>query len=181
METERLILRKWCDADLEPYYQINQDPKVIEFLHGPLKREECQNFINETNRRIDKDGYGLWAIELKENQKLLGFVGLNSPDFAAHFTPCVEVGWRLGSQYWGRGYASEAARLALEIGFKKFNLPKIVSFTVPKNLRSLAVMKKIGLVRDLNGDFFHPKLLLDHRLSRHVLYYLDREEFDISE
>lgn len=169
-ETERLILRKWRHSDLEPYYQINQDPKVIEFLRGPLTREECQNFINETNRRIDENGYGLWAVELKENQKLLGFVGLNSPDFTAHFTPCVEVGWRLASQYWGRGYASEAAKLALEIGFKKFNLPEIVSFTVPQNIRSQAVMKKIGMIRDLKGDFLHPKLTFDHRLSHHILY-----------
>jgi RimJ/RimL family protein N-acetyltransferase len=103
METERLILRKWCEADIEPYCHINQDPKVIEFLRGSMTRKECEDFITEINRRIDKLGFGLWAVELKETQELIGFVGLHIPDFEAHFMPTVEIGWRLGSKYWGKG------------------------------------------------------------------------------
>ena len=181
LKTARLILRKWCEADLEPYYHINQDLKVIEFLRGAMTRKECADFIAETNRRIDKWGFGLWAVELKETQELIGFVGLNIPDFAAHFMPAVEIGWRLGSKYWGEGYATEAASTVLKAGFEKFNLKEIVSFTALQNLKSQAVMKKIGLKYDPQGEFNHPKLPLDHSLSRHLLYRLKKEEFDILE
>ena len=168
--TERLILRPWQDADVLAFAAINQDKKVIEFLRGPLSLEECQNFIAKANNHITKHGFGLWAVEVKDTKEMIGFVGLNIPDFESHFTPCVEIGWRLSSQSWGKGYATEAAKVVLEIGFKNFQLKEIVAFTVPQNLRSISVMEKIGMKRDLEGDFFHPKLALDHPLSQHVLY-----------
>jgi RimJ/RimL family protein N-acetyltransferase len=173
IETERLILRSWVDADLEPYHKINSDEKVIEFLRepmSPMSLEDCKNFIAMANNNIEKLGFGLWAATLKDSEELIGFIGLHPPDFTAHFTPCVEIGWRLGSQYWGKGLATEGARAVLKFAFEKTDLKEIVSFTVPKNLRSIAVMEKIGLQRDLNGDFNHPKLPTDHRLARHILY-----------
>jgi len=174
IETERLILRSWTDADLEPYHKINNDEKVIEFLRGPMSLamslEDCKNFITETNRRIKKWGFGLWAATLKDSEELIGFIGLNIPDFETNFTPCVEIGWRLGSQHWGHGLATEGAKAALKFAFEEMNLKEVVAFTVPKNLRSIAVMKKIGMEHDVNGDFDHPKLPNNHRLSRHVLY-----------
>lgn len=174
IETERLLLRTWKDKDISPYYDINQDPNVIEFLLGPLTREQVSNFIQAANHHQDKHGYALWAVELKEAGELIGFIGLNYTDWEAHFTPAVEIGWRLGSAYWGKGYATEGAKAVLSYGFKVCDLQEIVSFTVPDNSRSIRVMEKIGLKRDVDGDFTHPKLLPDHPLSRHVLYRIAR-------
>lgn len=170
IETERLILRLWRDEDAPVFAAINQDPKVIEFLRGPLSLTECQDFISRANAHFTKYGFGLWVVTLKKTNQMIGFVGLNVPDFQSHFTPCVEIGWRLGSQYWGKGYAFEAATAALEVGFKNFGLKEIVAFTVPKNLRSIAVMEKLKMQRDFAGDFLHPKLTPDHPLSQHILY-----------
>lgn len=177
VETERLVLRTWKKEDASSYFQINQDPKVIEFLLGPLTMEQVNDFILTVNSHSDKHGYTLWAVELKETAELIGFIGLNYIDWEAPFTPAVEVGWRLGSQYWGRGYATEGAKASLDYGFKQCGLKEIVSFTVPANVRSIRVMEKIGLKLDLNGDFAHPKLPSDHKLSHHVLYRLSAEEY----
>lgn len=177
IETERLILRTWKKEDAEAYFQINQDPKVIEFLRGSLTMEQVNDFIPAVNSHGDKHGYTLWAACLKKTGELMGFIGLNYTDWESHFTPAVEVGWRLGSQYWGKGFATEGAKASLEYGFKQCGLKEIISFTVPANIRSIRVMEKIGLKRDLNGDFTHPKLAADHPLSQHVLYRLRADEY----
>jgi RimJ/RimL family protein N-acetyltransferase len=173
IETERLILRTWRKEDAEAYFQINQDPKVIEFLRGPLTMEQVNDFIPVVNSHGDT----LWAACLKETGELMGFIGLNYTDWESNFTPAVEVSWRLGSQFWGKGYATEGAKASLNYGFKKCALKKIVSFTVPANVRSFRVMEKIGLKRDMNGDFAHPKLPADHPLSQHILYRLSEDEY----
>jgi RimJ/RimL family protein N-acetyltransferase len=170
IETDRLILRTWKPEDTEAYYQINQDSKVIEFLMGPLTREEVQNFINISNQQFEKTGFTLWAAEEKTSGKLIGFIGLNIVPWNAHFTPCVEIGWRLGSEFWNKGYATEGAKAVLEYGFNICHLKEIVAFGVPDNIRSINVMEKIGMQRDLQGDFEHPKLPKGHQLSKHVLY-----------
>lgn len=175
IETERLFLRTWLEKDIEPFYQINQDPKVIEYLLGPLTRQEIQSYINSKNAQAESREYTIWAAELKASHDLIGFIGLNYTDWGANFTPMVEIGWRLGSQYWGRGLATEGASAVLKYGFKTIGLNEIVSFTVPENIRSLRVMEKIGL--NYAFEFNHPKLLLDHRLSKHVLYRLSRGEY----
>ena len=181
IETERLILRTWRKEDTDPYFQINQDPKVIEFLRGPLTMEQVNDFILAVNSHGDKHGYTLWASCLKETGELMGFIGLNYTDWESHFTPAVEVGWRLGSQYWGKGYATEGAKACLEYGFKKCGLKEIISFTGRSNVRSIRVMEKIGLKRDVNGNFAHPKLAADHPLSQHILYRLTADEYLQSE
>ena len=134
--------------------------------------KESQDFIARINQLIIKNGFGLWAATIKETGELIGFVGLHIPDFESHFTPCVEIGWRLGFKHWGKVYAVEAAKASLKIGFENFGLKEIVAITTVKNLRSIAVMEKIGMKRDLDldGDFSHPKLPLDHANSKHVLY-----------
>lgn len=177
IETDRLLLRTWKKEDARAYYQINQDPKVIACLGGPLTMEEVHAFIERVNNQMDTRGYTLWAVEEKETGTLMGFIGLGYKESEAHFTPAVEVGWRLGSQYWGKGYATEGAKASLEYGFKKCGLKEIVSLTVPANLRSIRVMEKIGLKRDMQGDFAHPRLSADHRLSQHVLYRLTQGEY----
>src|SRR5262249_49060595 len=119
-------------------------------------------------------GYAQWAVEIPGVTPFAGFVGLSIPRFEASFTPCVEVGWRLAAEYWGRGYATEGARAALAFGFQELQLNEIVSFTVPANLRSRRVMEKIGMTHDTKDDFAHPLLPADHHLSRHVLYRIAR-------
>ena len=122
IETERLILREWQEADLESFARINQDPKVVEFLPAPLSLEETCSWINRIKHHFVEHGFGLWAVTLKCSGELIGFVGLNIPAFEAHFTPCVEIGWRLASSHWGKGYATEAAKAALKIGFDEVGL-----------------------------------------------------------
>ncbi|HEV2524097.1 MAG TPA: GNAT family N-acetyltransferase [Gammaproteobacteria bacterium] len=177
IETERLLLRTWKIEDARAYFQINQDPKVIEFLRGSLTMEQVNDFIPAANSHNDKHGYTLWAVELKESGELMGFIGLNYIDWESHFTPAVEIGWRLGSQYWEKGYATEGAKASLDYGFKKCALKEIVSFSVPANTRSIRVIEKIGLKRDVNGDFAHPKLPIDHPLSLQVLYRLTKDDY----
>jgi len=177
IETERLYLRTWQASDAKPYFDINQDQKVIEFLLGSMTMEAVNQFMNAKNQQQVERGFTLWATELKATRELIGYVGLNYTDWEAHFTPAVEVGWRLGSRYWGNGYATEGAKAALEFGFNTIGLNEIVSFTVPMNNRSLRVMEKIGLRYDPKDDFRHPKLALDHPLSQHVLYRLKKENY----
>lgn len=177
ISTERLILRAWQDADIVVFTEINQDPEVIQFLAGPLMTAQAKEFINKANKHLEEHGFGLWAVELKGTQELIGFVGLRKIDFDLPFCPAVEIGWRIGSQYWQHGYATEAARKALEIGFMDFNLPEIVSFTVPANIKSIRVMGRLGMKRDMQGDFYHTALPKNHPLALHVLYRLSKQEY----
>jgi RimJ/RimL family protein N-acetyltransferase len=170
IETSRLILREWQDQDLNEFAHINQDPKVLEYLPAPLSIQETAAWIDRIKKHFIENGFGLWAAKIKETGELIGYVGLSIPSFDAHFTPCVEIGWRLASKHWAKGYATEAAKKVLEIGFAELGLKEIVSFTVPANMRSIRVMEKIGMSRDLSGDFYHPKLPRDDALALHVLY-----------
>ncbi len=175
--TQRLILRAWTLNDLDAYTAINQDPRVLEFLPGPLTREQAAEQIKRFNAEINECKFGLLACELKATGELIGFVGLSIPQFEAPFTPCIELGYRLGSQYWGNGYATEAARAVLQFAFRKLNLKEIVAFTVPANTRSRNVMEKLGMLRNPADDFQHPKLADGHPLREHVLYRLTRDQY----
>ena len=170
IETDRLILRTWKDEDASAYFDINQDPKVIEFLPKALSTQQVKDFISAMNDQYIKSNYTLFAAELKKTGELIGFIGLSYIDWQAPFTPLHEIGWRLGSLYWGKGYATEGAKAVLNYGFNHCGLEEIVSFTVPMNKRSIRVMEKIGMQHDRAGDFAHPKLPRDHKLSKHVLY-----------
>jgi RimJ/RimL family protein N-acetyltransferase len=170
LETRRLLLRAWRDEDLLPFAALNADPRVMEFFPRILERAESDALAQRIRAQFDHRGFGLWAVEELENDKFIGFVGLTVQTFEAHFTPCVEIGWRLAFTSWGRGYASEAASAALEFGFRQLHLREIVSFTVPSNLRSRRVMERIGMSHDRDGDFEHPAIHPGHPLRRHVLY-----------
>lgn len=170
---ERVLLRGWRAADLGPFAALNADPRVMEHYPAPLTRAESDVFVRErVMRDFEERGYGLWALEVPGVAPFVGFVGLTAQTFEARFTPCVEVGWRLAFEHWGSGYATEAARVALCFGFEHVGLEEIVSFTVPANRRSVAVMERLGMAR--NGEFDHPRLPPGHRLRRHVLYRLAR-------
>ena len=172
LRTERLILREWRDEDLPLFAALNSDPEVMEFLPKLLSREESDERVRSIREHFDLHGFGLWAIEVRGAESFVGFVGLSVPKFEQPFTPCVEIGWRLTRAAWGKGYATEAAQCTLEFGFTQLGLKEIVSFTVPANQRSRRVMERLGMTRDLAGDFEHPLLPEGHPLRRHVLYRL---------
>jgi RimJ/RimL family protein N-acetyltransferase len=174
LETERLFLRMWHDADRDPFAQMNQDSAVMEFLPGLLSRTESDAIVDRIEAHFVQHGFGLWAAELRETGEFLGYVGLAVPRFDAAFTPCVEIGWRIASKHWGTGFATEGARAAVNFAFNVLNLEELVSFTVPTNVRSLRVMEKLGMTHDENEDFDHPLLAVGHPLRRHVLYRMRR-------
>ena len=168
VRTERLLLRSWTDGDRGPFAAINQDPLVMEFLGPLMSRSDSDAFVDRMIRHWDEHGFGLWCVDLDD--ECIGFTGLNAPTWAARFTPCVEVGWRLASVTWGRGYATEAARAALDFGFGEHGLDEIVSFTTIENVRSRRVMERLGMTHDPADDFDHPYAPPD--LRPHVLYRL---------
>jgi ribosomal-protein-alanine N-acetyltransferase len=170
IETERLLLRRWRRSDSAPFHEMNSDPAVVKFLLKPLSLDESNALIVRIENHFDQHGYGSWAVEEKATGCLIGFTGLVSPSFETHFSPCVEIGWRFAKASWGKGYATEAARAALEFGFGPAGLSEIVSFTSPANVKSIAVMERLGMKRDFSGDFEHPRVPVGHPLRPHVLY-----------
>jgi RimJ/RimL family protein N-acetyltransferase len=142
----------------------------MEFLPKCFSREESDRLIERIEAHFRKHSFGLYAVELRENHCFAGFLGLSVPAFEAHFTPCVEIGWRLAAEYWGQGLATEGARAVLKYAFADLKLQEVVSFTVPANIRSRRVMEKIGMTHNPADDFDHPNLPLGHPMSRHVLY-----------
>lgn len=178
LTTSRLRLRGWQDEDLPAMAALNADPRVAEFLPKTLNREESDALVARIRQHFERHGFGLWAVEVVGVAPCIGFVGLSVPAFETHFTPCVEIGWRLSCEQWGHGYATEGARAALEFGFETLGLDEIVSFTVPANLRSRGVMERIGMIRRPEEDFDHPVLAEGHPLRRHVLYRLSRAQWE---
>lgn len=174
LHTDRLLLRRWRDADREPFAALNADPRVMEHFPAVLSRKESDARIERITAHFVEHGFGVWAVEIPNVAPFIGFIGLSIPGFEAHFTPCVEIGWRLAANYWGHGYATEGARAALAFGFEKLGPAEIVSFTVPANLRSRRVMERLGMTHDPSEDFDHPLLPAGHPLCRHVLYRLRR-------
>jgi RimJ/RimL family protein N-acetyltransferase len=170
IQTERLRLRRWLPGDRSDFARLNADPRVMEHFPAPLNRAESNLMVQRIEAHFEQHGFGLWALEVPDEVPFVGFVGLMIPRFQAHFTPCVEIGWRLAFDHWGQGYAPEAARGVLRFAFEQAQLPEIVSFTATGNLRSRRVMEKIGMTHDPSGDFDHPALTPGHPLQRHVLY-----------
>ncbi|MEO6980946.1 MAG: GNAT family N-acetyltransferase [Mucilaginibacter sp.] len=168
IETPRLILRQWQQDDHEPYIALNMDPEVVEFFLSTYSREETLAQIDRCVGHVNQYGFGFFAVERKDNGQFIGFTGLSHPRFESHFTPCVEIGWRLSKANWGIGFATEAARACLQFGFETLKVDEIFSFTAEHNIRSENVMKKIGMVKD--GYFEHPSIAGGHPLKRHVLY-----------
>jgi ribosomal-protein-alanine N-acetyltransferase len=175
--TPRLLMRRWRAADAEPLAALNADREVMRYFPAPLSRAQSDLMIERIEVGFDRHGFGLWALELRDDGELIGFAGLSSATFVAHFTPAVEVGWRLARRAWGRGYATEAGRAALAFGFERVRLEEIVSFAAVANARSRAVMERLGLTRDEHGDFDHPLLASRGELRRHVLYRLPAERW----
>ncbi|GAA2440144.1 GNAT family N-acetyltransferase [Actinomadura vinacea] len=173
LRTPRLLLRPWNPADRAPFAALNADPQVMEHFPARLTRAESDALADRIANAIRRDGFGFWAVEIAATGAFIGFTGLSVPSFTTHFTPAVEIGWRLARHAWGHGYATEAARHALAHGFQNLRLDEIVSFTTTANQRSQAVMTRIGMTRDPHGDFQHPRIPPDSPLQHHVLYRID--------
>ena len=174
--TERLLLRQWRESDREPFSALNADPRVMEFFPSTLDRAASDAMVDRCRTAIAGRGWGLWAAELRGSGEFIGFVGLQIPAAPLPFSPCVEIGWRLAFAYWGRGLATEAARGALSVGFEQVQLPEIVSFTAVINLRSRAVMERLGMI-DTGTTFPHPGVPEGSPIREHCLYRLDRERW----
>ncbi len=176
MQTARLLLRRWRSSDRTPFARVNADPRVMEYYPALLTREQSDALIDRAEAHFLRHGFGLWAAELLLTSQFIGYIGLSIPTFQAHFTPCVEIGWRIDADHWGQGIATEGARAVLAHAFNVLRLPEVVSFTTPANLRSIRVMQKLGLTRNPADDFDHPNLPEGHLLRRHVLYRKLRTE-----
>jgi RimJ/RimL family protein N-acetyltransferase len=177
LQTERLVMRTWRDSDIDPFTAISSDPIVMEFFPKLLTRDEVVAQIERINSKITSDGFGFWALE--HAGELIGFCGISRVWFDAHFTPAVEIGWRLRRDTWGHGFATEAARAAMAFGWH-LGLDQIIAFLVPNNRPSAAVAERIGMTRDVAGDFDHPGIapgtisVGGHDNQRHTLYRAKR-------
>jgi RimJ/RimL family protein N-acetyltransferase len=176
LESRRIVLRRWRTEDLDAFANLSADRVVMEYLMPLTDRAASDAVALRIDDHFTQHGFGFWAVELPNVCPFIGFVGLARLTYVAHFTPAVEVGWRLDSRYWGRGYATEAARMAMRDGFKRLGLHEIVATTVPANQRSRRVMERLGMTRAEHDDFDHPVVPDGHPLKRHVLYRLqDRD------
>ncbi|MCH9633471.1 MAG: Acetyltransferase [Chlamydiae bacterium] len=174
IQTERLILRQWRADDLPAFAKLNADERVLHFFPSILTEEQSDLLAEIIQKELNEKDYGLWAVELKEGPSFIGFVGLHYQDFKADFTPCIEIGWRLAFEQWGKGYAAEAASEVIKYAFDKLKLQKLVSFTSASNIRSIKLMKRLGMTHNPLDDFEHPKLPEGHALRKHVLYKIRR-------
>lgn len=176
VETLRLRLRQWRNSDRAPFAAMNADPVVMEFFPSLQSRAASDASIDVWQMELAERGWSNWAVELRSSGEFIGFIGLSVPKRLLPFSPCVEIGWRLARPHWGQGYATEGARASLRIGFERLALDEIVSFTSVLNLRSRAVMERIGM-RNTDQDFEHPGVPETHRLRRHCLYRITRAQW----
>lgn len=176
VETERLWLRQWVPADKAPFATLNADKRVMEFFPATLTRKESDAMADRCQRLIAQRGWGMWAVELKASREFVGTLGLHIPTAELPFSPCVEIGWRFAYPCWGQGLATEAALAALDVGFKQLNLAEIVSFTALINLRSQALMARIGMER-APESFPHPNVSPESPLSQHCWYHMSNQQW----
>lgn len=174
IETTRLNLRDWRESDLTDFARMNADPLVMQYLPRVLDEASSKRHLKEFQQHFKKHGFGLYVVEVKETGDFAGFVGVQHVDFKAEFAPAVELAWRLDYEFWGKGYASEAAKGVIEHAFSQLDLSELVAFTVNDNDRTIALMEKVGMRRDEAGDFDFPALKKGHPLGRFVLYRIQK-------
>jgi RimJ/RimL family protein N-acetyltransferase len=177
LETTRLRLRRWRPGDIDAFAQLNADPQVMAQFPAPLSRVESEFVLEQIEDGFERQGFGVWAVETRDDERFIGLTGITTVPFEAHFTPAVEIGWRMLPAAWGHGYATEAAGAALDYGFGPGRLEEIVSFASKTNGRSIAVMERLGMRHDEQGDFEHPLMQRGHPLALHVLYRISRAQW----
>lgn len=175
-ETQRLWLRQWRAEDREPFAAMCRDPTVMAYLSSPRDRATTFAAIDTWSTLLGKRGWGFWAVELKKTKEFVGFVGLQVPAEGHPFLPCVEIGWRLGVEHWGRGYATEGARAALRVAFERLDLAEVIATTALGNARSRAVMERLHM-RGPEMQFEHPRVPIDSPLRTHMLFRISRAEW----
>lgn len=175
LETARLRLRQWQPSDFPVFAQLNADAQVMRYFPKCLSTAESQQLAMRFHDLIQEKQWGFWAVELKENQQFIGFVGLHAQPEQFSFSPCVEIGWRLAQQYWQQGYATEAAQACLAFAFEVLKLEAVVAFTAHSNLASVKVMQRLGMT--YLQDFNHPALAQNDSLALHVLYQIKQDAF----
>ncbi len=176
LETPRLVLRRWRDSDLAPYATMNADARVMEYFPRPLTTEESAQHIARLEHHFVENDFGILAAELRATGEFIGFVGIQRVPFETHFTPAVEIGWRIAYPHWNQGYATEGAREVLRDAFSRLQLPEVVSLTTTSNLRSRRVMEKLGMTRDPKDDFANPRVEEGHWLRPHVAYRVQKPQ-----
>lgn len=176
LRTQRLLLRRWRESDREPFAAMNADPQVMEFFPATQSRSVSDASIDSWQKQLAERGWSNWAVELLASAQFIGFIGLSVPKRLLPFSPCVEIGWRLAAEHWGQGFATEGARAALQAGFERLGLQEIVSFTSVLNVRSQAVMQRIGM-SNAYQDFEHPGVPEGHPLRPHCLYRMTRRQW----
>lgn len=174
IETPRLRLRNWRDDDLVPWFEMSADPRVMEFFTEVYDRERSDSTAAYVRQRNEANPYGWWVVEEQDGEAFAGVMQLTDVPFEAHFTPAREIGWRLPEKFWGRGYATEAARAILEYAFERLGVGEVVALTTVKNVRSRRVMERLGMTYDPDDDFDHPRVPDGHPLKRHVVYRIRR-------
>lgn len=174
-ETERLGFRRWNEEDKIPFAEINANRKVMKYFSNVLSRKQSDEFVDKIRDHFNEQGYGLWAVDIKGTRKFIGFIGFYTATFESHFTPCVEIGWRLDNKYWNKGYATDGAKACLEYGFNNLEMDVIYSFTSQLNKPSINVMKKINL--EEVETFNHPRIEKGDPLRLHVLYKIDKARY----
>ena len=173
-QTERLTLRPWRESDKPAFAKINADTRVMQFFPEVYTREKSDLMVDKCNQRLAREGFTFWAVERKDLNAFIGFVGLTTFEADLPFCPCVEIGWRLAHEHWGHGFATEAARFCLSLGFNQFSLEEIVSLTTLANIPSQRVMEKIGMV-DTKKNFSHPSVDSKSGMQEHCLYRAAKE------
>jgi len=174
IDTERLILRGWRDADAGPFLEMGNDPEVMRYLGPPQTGADVEAAIARQNAMLEELGHCFWAVERRADGAFLGFCGLKLGREHTPIAGQVEIGWRLRRNAWGKGYAREAAVASLVWGWANLDVEEIAAITVPANARSWGLMERLGMRRDLAGDFDHPLLSDDDPLLRHITYRIDR-------
>lgn len=176
LKTERLLLRQWQTDDLEHFAQLNADPEVMQYLPAILDKKQSDMLAEKIVERIHDNGWGFWAVEIIKQKSFAGFVGLNRPTYALPVNPCVEIGWRLARQHWGKGYATEAARASMDFAFKQLDLDNLYAFTSIHNNKSSAVMQRLNMTNQ-NTNFIHPMVPEEGLYKEHVLYKISKQHW----
>jgi RimJ/RimL family protein N-acetyltransferase len=178
IETERLVLREWTKEDRPLFARINADPLIMEYMPRVLPPADSDKLVARFEKHIKKHGYGMYAVQRKQDGAFVGTVGLNNVEFDAPFVPAVEIAWRLDYEYWGQGYATEAARAVIDYAFTILKLKEVVAFSVHDNDRAIQIMEKLGMVRDEKADFDYPAFKKGHPLGRFVLYRITKKRHE---
>ena len=177
LHTKRLLLRRWRDDDRDALARICADPEVMRYRLAPLTRQESDNLVDEIEASFDENGFGLWAVERLDDDRLLGYIGFGTSDFGAPFCPAIDVGWTLARDAWGHGYATEGAVAAMDFAFEDLHLDEVVAHTTQLNERSQAVMRRLGMTHDPGDDFDAPWYKIGHPRRRFVLYRMDASDW----